>query len=131
MLGWTRGRDRRAAQRWEEFCAAAARQNLHLLQVLRVYQVARRGTKAVVQPYGRVERRDAWFWWARVSPGSVVAVRESVGYGPHTNRDGVVYIGSKDGGGGVHATVDARTVKRAGRHWRRTRAAASSAAPQP
>lgn len=59
--------------------------------------------------------RDAFFWRTQVAPGAVVAVKLSEGWGPHTRRDDVLFIGSQDRAG-VHATLDAATVRRAQRH---------------
>lgn len=50
--------------------------------------------------------------------GSVVAVSISEGWGPHTRRDDVLFIGSR-GLPGVHATLNAATVRRVQRQHRR------------
>ena len=120
LFGWSRRRDARASAEWDQFVASADRQGWQLLEVLHVYQVARRGTKAVVQPYRGSWQRDAWFWWARVAPGSVVAVASSIGYGPHTHRDNVIYVGTREGGSGIRAALAGKTLKYAKRHRKRT-----------
>lgn len=63
----------------------------------------------------RGSMRDARFWRTQVAPGSVVAVNVSEGWGPHTRRSDVLFIGAQDRAG-VYATLDAATVRRAQRH---------------
>lgn len=84
-----------------------------------VYQNARRGTKAVVYLERTGEGRDAWFWWARVRAGQMAVVKASTGYGPHTPRDDVLYVGGERTGSGIHWIMSARNVKRARRHDKR------------
>lgn len=84
-----------------------------------VYQEGRRGTKAVVYLERTGEHRDAWFWWSRVRPGEIAAVEASTGYGPHTPRDDVLYVGTERTGTGIHYIMSARMAKRAGRHLKR------------
>ena len=77
---------------------------LLLVQVVSVYGYHRRGTKAIIShPDGQTQ--DAWFWWVRIAPGAVYVVRASTGYGPHTNRTGVLYIGEEFGQHGVMDTL--------------------------
>jgi hypothetical protein len=101
-------RDATAAQSWAEFHRYATGNGWFLLYVQNVYQHAHRGSKAIVSIYGDAGvSRDAWFWWEQVQRGSVVAVSLSQGWGPHTGRDDVLYIGN--GGpaqqGGVYAAL--------------------------
>ena len=112
-------RDAEAAQRWEAFASWAAENGLTLLQIERVYQTARRGTKAHVYKFGTTWRRDGWFWWTRVIPGSVVAVVVSQGWGPHTNKSDVLFVGGEHSGHGIEGTFDRKSLARARRHWRR------------
>lgn len=119
-------RDRRAAAEWSRFASHAAHYDLAIVTVVEVYQLAHHGTKALVILHGEPLFRDAWFWWDRVRAGTTVAVALSSGYGPHTHRDGVIYIGGQESGSGVYDSVSARTLRHAQRHHRR---AASSGIP--
>lgn len=98
------------AEALEQFIATWSAQGLVPVTVLRVYQVARRGSKAVLLFPGG-QQVDAWFWWFTVTPGSFVMIAPAVGYGSHTHRDGVHYVGSKDGGHGVAAVMHPRDVR--------------------
>jgi hypothetical protein len=102
MFGRVR-RDAAAAARVDHACAWAAGQGLHQLYVMGVYQHAHRGSKALVGVNGDQQVIDAWFWWHQVHPGELVFVRLSVGWGTHTSREGVHYIGGREGGSGVLA----------------------------
>jgi hypothetical protein len=110
-LWWRLGR-----ARWGIFAPAARRQRMSgiyrdsldqtrengiaLIRVVRVYQVARRGSKCVVEhPWGA--RQDAWFWWRRPRRGQVLLVRCGVNYGPHNRINAVMYIGSEMVGHGI------------------------------
>lgn len=72
---------------------------------------------------------DSWLWWYRAEVGSIVfvdATREdwvggmpNVGYGPHTHRSGVRYVGTISASG-VHLEIRANIVRLADRHWART-----------
>lgn len=74
-------------------------------KVKRVYQHGRRGSKAIiVLPNG--DRVDAWFWWFTPRKGSVVFISPTVGYGHHSDRDGVRYGGSPHQHG-VYGTIRA------------------------
>ncbi|MDP7703701.1 MULTISPECIES: hypothetical protein [unclassified Mycobacterium] len=99
MFGWLtqNQRDAAAAQTWAGFYSYATANGLHMLCIEKVYQHAHRGSKAIVFIYGENAgaRRDAWFWWTQVQQGSVVAAYLSEGWGPHTNRDHVLYIGDE------------------------------------
>jgi hypothetical protein len=85
-----------------------------------VYQYARRGTKAIVRLDRTGEQRDAWFWWSRVRPGQMAGVQVSTGWGPHSERDGVLYVGGEHTGSGIHQLMSSRDVNRARRHYERT-----------
>ncbi|MFD4323572.1 hypothetical protein ACFWQC_02990 [Nocardioides sp. NPDC058538] len=115
----------RAAAEWSRFTNRAAQLGLSIVTVVDVYQYAQTGTKALVNLYGEAESRDAWFWWEHVDPGMTLAVALSTGYGPHTHRDGVIYVGSEQNGSGVYDAVTAKTVVRAQRHQLRAAAKAS------
>ncbi|MCH9729754.1 MAG: hypothetical protein K0U84_08790 [Actinomycetia bacterium] len=114
-------RDAAAAHAWAEFARSATDHDLSMLYIENVYDRAYRGSKAVVSLYGDgpSASNDAWFWWEHVQPGSVVAVRLSKGWGSHTRRDGVLYIGN--GGttdqSGIYATFGARELTQAQRHF--------------
>ncbi|MCV6990797.1 hypothetical protein H7I87_18765 [Mycobacterium timonense] len=112
-------RDAAAAQAWASFHQYATHHGWSLLYVQNVYQHARRGSKAIVSIYGDAAgaSRDAWFWGEQVQAGSVVAVSLNQGWGPHTNRDDVLYIGN--GTPGVYATFGARELVKVQRHFHR------------
>lgn len=116
-------RDAAAAQSWAAFHQYTTGHGWTLLYVQNVYQHAQRGSKAMVSIYGDATgiSRDAWFWWDQVQRGSVVAVSHSQGWGPHTNRDNVLYIGNQAPGqqSGVYATFGSKELVRAQRHFRR------------
>jgi hypothetical protein len=115
-------RDAAAAQEWARFYEYAHIYKLDLLYIERDYQHAHQGSKALVSLYTNPARtRDAWFWWTQVQKGSVVAVRFSQGWGPHTQRDDVLYIGHEaTNQTGIYATLGAKTLARAHRHHQRT-----------
>jgi len=89
--------------------------------ILQVYQQLRRGTKAYVQLDGHPWTRDAFFWWTPVNVGSMVVVTTTTGWGSHTNRNDVLWIGRErpTGAHGIHAVIPAADVKRWARHYRR------------
>ena len=124
VLGWLvwrqqPQRDADAAQTWARFHQYAAANHLHLLYIEHDYQHAQQGSKAFVSIYDDPTRttRDAWFWWTQVQKGSVVAVRLSQGWGPHTNRDDVLYIGAgPTRQSGIYASLDAKILTRARRY---------------
>lgn len=116
-------RDAAAAQSWAAFHHYAATTNgWSLLHVHNVYQRAHRGSKALMSIYGDTTStsRDAWFWWHHVQPGSVIAVHHNQGWGPHSQRDDVLYIGrnAPTPQSGVYATFSAHELTRAQRHFR-------------
>ncbi|MEU6005049.1 hypothetical protein [Streptomyces sp. NPDC047453] len=119
MLGILRRKKTRreaaAAQQWERL-QASARQlgpGFHIVQVDKVYQQARNGSKAYVIWTETGMRQDTWFegWVPR--PGSFILLRGSVGYGPHNNNPKVLYVGP----GGVHSTASADALSA----WQRQR----------
>ncbi|MBV0917947.1 hypothetical protein [Mycobacteroides chelonae] len=111
-------RDAAAAQQWAQFYHHATSCQMQLLCIDNDYQHARQGSKALVYIYGAPAfKRDAWFWWEQVTKGSIVAVQAAQGWGPHTRRDNVLYIGGGPSHrSGVHAAIDAKTLARARRH---------------
>lgn len=109
-------RDERAATEWARFMDHAAHERLTIVTVRDAYQCARHGTKAVITLYGEAQVHDAWFWWDRVTTGETLAVTMSPDYGPHTDREGVIYIGSQANGSGVYDALSAKTLRRAQRH---------------
>jgi hypothetical protein len=116
-------RDAAAAHTWANFHHCAVSNGWQLLEVHSVYERWPPGSKAYVSRYGDAARvvSDSWFWWHHVQPGSVVAVRGlGMGWGSHTGKDGVLYIGSEyDRQSGVQATFGAKELTRAQRHWHR------------
>lgn len=124
MFGWAARRARRDAgtAAWvDEQRANAYASGGQALMILQVYQQSRRGMKVYVQLDGQPWTRDAFFWWVIVTAGSMVLVRASTGWGPHTNRDDVLWIGSKNlpAGTGIFAVIVPGDVKRWSRHYRR------------
>jgi len=116
-------RDAAAGQSWAQFHHHAVSNGWTLLHIHSVYMHGNRGSKALVSIYGDAHgaRRDSWFWWHQVQPGSVVAVSGlSEGWGPHTDRDDVLYIGDEfSRRDSVQATFGARELVRAQRDWTR------------
>ena len=124
MFG-SRRRDAAAADRLTAATATARAYGLTPARVQRVYQRGHRGSKAVLYLVDHRAWVDAWFWWYQVDPGSIVFIRPGVGWGPHTQRDNVHYVGERDGHRhGVHGVVPRREVHRADRHYRRQARAA-------
>ncbi len=116
-------RDRRAKRAAQAYARLRALRELtarfpfvEVVLVQHVYQRSRRGTKALVLMERTGQQHDAWFWWSRVSSGQMAAVQFTEGWGPHTQRDGVLYVGHKDTGHGIYELLSAREVKRASRH---------------
>ena len=109
-------RNARAAAKWVRFAEHAAHDGLTIVHVVDAYQIARNGTKAVITVYGDHRARDAWFWWERVETGTTLAVTFSSGYGPHSHRDGVIFIGDQAYGSGVHHRLSSKVLARAQRH---------------
>ena len=97
--------------------------SLGMARVTGIQQDGRRGMKAWISLDPAGEIRDSFFWHVHdLSVGDVVVIRSSVGFGPHTRRDDVIFIGSERGGPGVLDRIPARTVQRAARHDRRQQA---------
>ncbi len=109
-------RDARAAARWVRFAEHAADNRLTIVHVIGVYQLAWNGTKAIIAVYGDPQARDAWFWWDTVERGATLAVATSSGYGPHTQRDDVVFVGGQTAGSGVYDRLSSKVLARAQRH---------------
>ncbi|MGC0400340.1 type II secretory pathway pseudopilin PulG [Streptomyces sp. SAI-126] len=63
-----------------------------LLQVTRVYQHGRRGSKAVVTWCDTGRQQDAWSWNWHVPAGAYLLVNASSGYGPHSHNPNVLYV---------------------------------------
>lgn len=112
-------REQLDAAEWQRFLTHASHHGLSIVTVTAVYQLAESGTKATICIAGEDSIRDAWFWWDRVDPGATLAVRLSTGYRTHTHRGGVVYVGSQEGGSGVHDRLNAKTLAFARRHYLR------------
>jgi hypothetical protein len=108
-------RDAAAARVWEEFHRYATAQHLDVLFIHDVYRRAQTGSKAHVSIYNDHSgaTRDAWFWRTQVRKGSVVAVRLDEGWGPHTQRDDVLFIGNSPHQPAVCAAIGRSTLRRA------------------
>ncbi|MGW4647201.1 hypothetical protein [Kitasatospora sp. NPDC004289] len=65
---------------------------VRMLQVVSVYQRARRGSKAHVRWCESGKIQDAWFKGWHVPPGAFVLVTGGVGWGPHNRIEGVLYV---------------------------------------
>lgn len=88
---------------YDDAARVAGSSGLLLLRVRRVYQRAKRGTKAVVEyPDGR--QVDAWFWWSAPASGQVLMVRGQTGSGTH-HSSSVLYIGTAAGDNGIHDSI--------------------------
>ena len=126
MFGWgaRARRDAEAAARVDQLRASASTFGGRVVLILQVYQQVKRGTKAYVQLDGVGWTRDAFFWWVRLEPGSMVVATSSTGWGPHTRREDVLWVGGehRPAGTGIHAVAPAADVKRWERHHRRVRA---------
>ena len=79
------------AARWARF-ASRFGTGSQLLVVRHVYQKAHRGSKAWAHLVDDGTYRDVWFhgWWA--SARQCAVVRGETAYGPHSGRDGVVFV---------------------------------------
>ena len=120
MLGRRRRRDEKAARDVAAFLRHEVALGRQALRIVNVYQRAARGSKAVVQVCGQDNVVDTWFWWYWAEPGSLVSVLPEVGWGPHTARSGVHYVGHEHAA--VHSIlgyVPSQDVIRADRHARR------------
>lgn len=96
--------------------ATARAHDLHMVRVVHVYQVSRRGTKCIVK-HPKGVRQDAWFWSHNPKRGCVFMVRSTTGYGPHNSNMQVMYIGTGTTGHGVVGGMPAAAWK-AGRRER-------------
>lgn len=114
-------RDAETAAWVDDLRASAYASRGQAVIILQVYQRVKRGTKAYVQLDGQPWTRDAFFWWVDITAGSMVLVHASTGWGPHTNRDDVLWIGSEDlpAGAGIFAVIASGDLKRWKRHYRR------------
>lgn len=95
-MGWIARRrsrrDARAAQELAAFQSFAAANGASIVAVDSIYQVGRRGSKAMVRTGSSPFQRDAWFWWTRVRPGSLAAVYMGEGMGiPQWSRERPLY----------------------------------------
>jgi hypothetical protein len=102
--------------------ARSSGRGAYVVHVLSVYQQARRGTKAFVKNDATGAVRDAWFWWSRIKPGEILLVEASSGWGPHSGRTDVLYVGGEHRGRGISQGLPSGTAKRARRHEARARA---------
>ncbi|MFC1408457.1 hypothetical protein ACEZCY_04080 [Streptacidiphilus sp. N1-12] len=94
-------RRRRAAlaAQWEHLVRMRAdprSRGAELVRVVRVYQRAARGSKALVAWATGGAQQDAWFWFWAVPVGAHVLVRSTIGYGPHNRNPSVLYVRQED-----------------------------------
>lgn len=80
------------AAQWQAFQQHRSSGPGQLLQVARVYQRGRRGSKAVVTWCDTGRQQDAWFWNWHVPAGAYLLVNASSGYGPHSHNPNVLYV---------------------------------------
>lgn len=87
--------------------------------------LARTGTKIVAIRFGDTSGRafDAWIGQYRPSVGDLIIGPTFAGYGPHSGRSSVVYMGSKTSRA-MCRTVDAKTLNAADSYWRNSKAMA-------
>jgi hypothetical protein len=126
VRGWSRRRRRSDAQAAAQLASlrsvADPHSGVYVVHVRSVYQRGRGGAKAWIVFEGFSELRDSWFWHSPgIAAGQVLAVTPQIGYGPHTRREGVVFIGDKWQGTGIRAALPAHVVKAADRHHERAR----------
>lgn len=121
-----RRRDERLAQQWEWALQQASHADCQLARVVRVYQYARNGSKAIITRPDRGAQQDTWFadWHAPV--GVYVLIRGSTGYGPHNSNPNVFYV-SQGGVVGVVPGEAPRAWERNRKRRAKTRRAKSSA----
>jgi hypothetical protein len=90
-----RQRDQELLTRWDGLCAQQnATPGTAIIEVIRVYQRATRGTKAHVVVAGSNQWQDAWFEGTamRPAPHSIWLVKlPAPGWGPH-NQNPVLYL---------------------------------------
>ncbi|MFF7728815.1 hypothetical protein [Streptomyces sp. NPDC008001] len=106
-----RKRNAALAAQWHSLQQQRTAGHGHLLQVTRVYQRGRRGSKAVISWCDTGARQDAWFWNWHVPPGAYLLVSATSGYGPHTHNPNVLYVQPDQ----VHAWVPAQAARAAQR----------------
>ncbi|MGQ4436652.1 MULTISPECIES: hypothetical protein [unclassified Streptomyces] len=99
------------AGQWQAFQQHRSSGQGQLLQVARVYQRGRRGSKAVVTWCDTGRQQDAWFWNWHVPAGAYLLVNASSGYGPHSHNPNVLYVQP----GQVRAWVPAQAARAAQR----------------
>ncbi|WP_413100178.1 hypothetical protein [Streptomyces sp. Inha503] len=76
---------------WQAFQQDRRSGQGQLLQVMRVYQHGRRGSKAIVTWCDTGRQQGAWFW-NHVPAGAYLLVNASSGYGPHSHNPNVLYV---------------------------------------
>jgi hypothetical protein len=96
------------AQDWERLLTRwKAYPDADLVRVLKVYQLARTGTKAIIRFESSGKRRDAWFDNRRVRPGDYLLItgRDSAG---HHHRSLCRYVHPEH----LHASATPRARRR-------------------
>jgi hypothetical protein len=122
---WHRCSDPALAARWGHALVARA-DGVEIAFVERVYQHARRGSKAIIVWLRTGRRQDAWFEGSQERPGRYLLLTGSVGYGPHNDNPDVLFVHS----GEVLATLPRRAPKAWRREQRRLRVARPTQAVQ-
>ena len=122
---WQRRSDPPLAAAWEGWMAACV-QGVGIARVDRVYQHARRGSKAVIVWWRTGHAQDAWFEARQLRPGRYVLLRGTVGWGPHNANPRVLYVPPD----GVLATLPAKAPQAWLRQEKRLRRQAARQAPQ-
>lgn len=126
----TTAQDEVAARQLTALRERASTNHLVVLHVGDVVQVTRRETKAWVTVDASGDRFDSWFWNAQVTKGQTVLASVSGGYGAHTQRDHILYVG-REGVTGVHEVLPAGTRASAERHFRRQPVPKTQTPPSP
>lgn len=84
-------RDRKLAELWDWMQQQDAPPAQNLIRIARVYQNAKRGSKAIIV-YSDGRQIDTWFEGWHPAPGAYAVLRGHVGYGPHNRNSHVLYV---------------------------------------
>lgn len=120
LFGGRKRRDEQAAQwltrvRWR----VGQTEGAFIVHVQEVQRCIANGTKAYVWVEdGGWRGQDTFFWHYFVRAGETLAVQGRQGWGPHTMRPDVLFIGS-DVQHGVYESLPVGTAAAAERHFRR------------
>ncbi|MET8758263.1 hypothetical protein [Lentzea sp. NPDC004782] len=103
----------RHRQHMTALCASSP--GAELASVVQVYQRARRGTKAVIVWQKTGVSQDSWFQNMSPTPGDLLLLRGSSGWGPHNHNPNVFYVMP----GQVLSAMSPSAQEAAARHWHR------------